>query len=1276
MLGNPALFSPLEISLAVIKERVEQALQENRATWDTGFVLSLRGNFTTVATPGILTGQLTLGTNIGFNSGTVTVKFFGSGSVDIWGIPLGEAAALLDLTDPLNPGFDFAAALPSPRNPLGFLFPAEGVFSIRLRTTGMLEAPLLALGVFVDEGSRGVLGVAQTAFGQLLDRFAADLRAERNPIVRLRFLDTNDDGVVSAAESSRTIDRAFVTARLLGDTAQGLSAILPVSIAAFAPDQLQRTGVLANLILADLLDAAQRTNLGLNAAQALLDVLARAAGDAIAAGWTVFNPELAIQGLVQPQVLGFPLGPATERIELILSKQGLSFAYQTSLIEMVKRSLALVPFATQMADLVTLGFSDRIELGFTLNFPDVGRFANLLARGSDGAVDLADFIVDTINPFGNWEVLLRGEMRMIGFRLAEISGFFFAPQLDDNGGFLPSGLFGSRVFNLDPDGDGRPNQDLADSVAQIEGAIPVNTKTEYENMMRFGGLVLTGQLFLPKLLRDPVDLLMHDVNWQLPTVNLNDPLQAAAAAVAYQQWVNDFATDLTQEDVWARLQVYLPSPAELFDLGDYLGDHPQANTYGGGDSGAPEIKSTARARPLDEVLTNKITQIFNATYLEGFVDLQLLSIGFGHAEISVNASALRVTAEIPWLSGLTATFEIKRQPQNLNAVLRDLAGSPLVSTLVAPFLPAGQSALQTFSVLLDPRIAQIQFDLPVAAFEIEVSSAPLTQWLTDSFGLPATLFQSAEGAASELFIGAYTPGFGGAQATGVERYGGFRLEAHLNISGLVSNAQFVFEVELFNLDDPASFLVPNFVARASVDRLGLAGFGEAPGLLVLDNFIVEIARQPTGVTIGLGGRLTVLNQLHFIADGRFTVDLAPGGGIFGQTQLSLEGSGAANATLSGNLFNLSGVFFWQLNTTATPRTIDLPNTPAAQDPIVDPQSAQLRVAGSLTAGTFNLSGSFFLSAQPNQFLLKATATLSFAPFGSLDVTGNVILSPAGLAGSFSLNAGAQVTRSSTGIEFQATLQLDLNTQASPQTISRPAIDPATGAINGAANVSLAPNTSTVFLAGRLQLRDETGALSFAMFGGFSATVGQVTIQGSGTETGLQLEFTTVVLRLAVGGTTLANLSMQGAMVTTTGGVAARIGLGIGAQTLAPAGAGYTLNGSFTLEVNSRGAPVTQIGSTPVSLAAGPYFRVAVGGSLTVASFLMEGVVALKVAASELALSGTVTSNLKAGNTTILSVSGSAALSIRDNGMAGRFKSLGHARRAQCLGILSRRDLRL
>jgi len=167
-----------------------------------------------------------------------------------------------------------------------------------------------------------------------------------------------------------------------------------------------------------------------------------------------------------------------------------------------------------------------------------------------------------------------------------------------------------------------------------------------------------------------------------------------------------------------------------------------------------------------------------------------------------------------------------------------------------------------------------------------------------------------------------------------------------------------FAVELFNFDDPASFLLPNFVARASVEQLSIPGLPSSPGLLELSDFLLEIARTPTGVEIGLGGHLTLLNTLTFVTDGRFVVDLSAGGGFFGEVQLRVASTQATSATLSGNLFSLTGSFFLQLNTTSTPRTIDLPNTPPADDPVVAPQSAQLRVSGALNVGTFAVNGFF------------------------------------------------------------------------------------------------------------------------------------------------------------------------------------------------------------------------------------------------------------------------------------------------------------------------------
>jgi len=43
----------------------------------------------------------------------------------------------------------------------------------------------------------------------------------------------------------------------------------------------------------------------------------------------------------------------------------------------------------------------------------------------------------------------------------------------------------------------------------------------------------------------------------------------------------------------------------------------------------------------------------------------------------------------------------------------------------------------------------------------------------------------------------------------------------------------------------------------------------------------------------------------------------------------------------------------------------------------------------------------------------------------------------------------------------------------------------------------------------------------------------------GTETGLQIEIVTAVLRLTAGGTTLADYAMSGALLATSGGISAK-----------------------------------------------------------------------------------------------------------------------------------------
>ena len=144
-------------------------------TWDNGFTLALSGNLTHALAPGIISGEVTIGANIGLDGGPPRLKLIGSGDVSVYGMPFAGAALLIDLSEPLVPQFDLAFATPQPGNPLGFLMPATGTFEISLDTTGILPGFALGVRTFVERTVAGGLDVGQ----DVLRRRAHRTRARR-----------------------------------------------------------------------------------------------------------------------------------------------------------------------------------------------------------------------------------------------------------------------------------------------------------------------------------------------------------------------------------------------------------------------------------------------------------------------------------------------------------------------------------------------------------------------------------------------------------------------------------------------------------------------------------------------------------------------------------------------------------------------------------------------------------------------------------------------------------------------------------------------------------------------------------------------------------------------------------------------------------------------------------------------------------------------------------------------------------------------------------------
>ena len=64
---------------------------------------------------------------------------------------------------------------------------------------------------------------------------------------------------------------------------------------------------------------------------------------------------------------------------------------------------------------------------------------------------------------------------------------------------------------------------------------------------------------------------------------------------------------------------------------------------------------------VTDVVLDKVLSIFNAAYLEGFVDVELFSIQLGRAMVSLSSSGLHVETRAELLAGLETAFDIGRR---------------------------------------------------------------------------------------------------------------------------------------------------------------------------------------------------------------------------------------------------------------------------------------------------------------------------------------------------------------------------------------------------------------------------------------------------------------------------------------------------------------------------------------------------------------------------------------------------------------------------------------
>lgn len=581
---NAIIDLPTDASLneAGIRAAVAPSVLAGVPTWTQGLALALEGDLTHVAAAGMMKGKVTVGVNLSAGAG---VQIIGRGEVEVFGIPLTDtlsldgslavAGIMISLGDPLNPQIDLAFQSPTPGSPFAVVFPEAVTVSAQLRTDGILTGITAGLDAFIDSMSSGAL-----------TSLASSLEEDRSSALSRLVLDSNGDEAISSAEAAVGITPGVLQARLGALLANPVHSVGPL-LQAISDD-------LAQMGLGDVTEALTE----------FLEITRTAGAAALAAAGEEFNPSLTIAGAMQPLLLGIPMGEPTNSITVSIDRTSLRFEVTTSIIENLK-DLAdkLLPGSSAILTTVTLGGHDSLTFGIQVPVPTL--MDVLLFGGS-----LPTF--DPELPSQNWSINFAGSFTQFGMQ-AEVSGFITSAGNQT--------LADQKVQRRYP---GAPGYDPA--VPADPTKVQFTRQADYDNLLRFGGIVLNGRLEVPRLITDPLDVV-----GDLPPIPAG--LQNALP------WFDQFGDTLLATETPIQLTVLIPGFTAVLD--------------------APA--GAAREAAFDDWAgAFSVTGVFEGTRQtpQSAPVARLLSLPIGEGRLLATAAGLEITANIP-LIGVEGTFIVK-----------------------------------------------------------------------------------------------------------------------------------------------------------------------------------------------------------------------------------------------------------------------------------------------------------------------------------------------------------------------------------------------------------------------------------------------------------------------------------------------------------------------------------------------------------------------------------------------------------------------------------------
>lgn len=551
--------------------------------WTLPATLAINGKLSSLAVLGMISLEGTLAATLPALDQAVQgqgLSFLGVGDFKVLGLPFGTGGVLVDARDLLNPAFSFGMRVPPKDNPLGFLFPVQADLAGTLRTDGAIEAWLVGLRVLMEGAVNGTNGPMADLLAEIADRLEAD---------RLAGV-TNDLPVLLGLSPGTPITATNLRSAVI-NLINGLTGPSPSgALDAQSNDPWVQAALMADALWLEMQLVAERLE-GFDFQAAVGDVLsgfligaATSADDAVREAWSAFNPSFVMRGAVQPSLFGFDMGEPTDEVDLVINKNQIT-------LDMTMSNLLAGAFAPFRA----LGITDRFEVGFTADLP--GQLIDVLLDPNAPQQDILSAFGDALNPFTGWEGKLAGSLSLLGFDVGKVSGLIFGPQETDiNGNPIGGTIFANNVYNFGLSDGVELNGSNTDLPSGSEDKVPVYYQSRYDNMIDYGGLLLTGELRIPDLLRDPIPIFESLANltqtasgnlagpWAGltdPSLDLTDLSNLGALTDELMTYFEESIDLLTQESPVGTLQIYMPSPATLVD--GFL-DYTIPALVGGGDA--------------------------------------------------------------------------------------------------------------------------------------------------------------------------------------------------------------------------------------------------------------------------------------------------------------------------------------------------------------------------------------------------------------------------------------------------------------------------------------------------------------------------------------------------------------------------------------------------------------------------------------------------------------------------------------------------------------------